>query len=96
MTTKTKSLEKTDKPDTERSQQGLFLHQATPYLQSANGCSSAQRAAGNLAIQRLFRSSGIQAKLSVSQPNDLYEQEANRVAEQVVRMPERGIQFKPG
>jgi hypothetical protein len=30
----------------------------------------------------------LQAKLSVSQPGDLYEEEADRVAEQVMRMPE--------
>jgi peptidoglycan hydrolase-like protein with peptidoglycan-binding domain len=34
----------------------------------------------------------IQAKLRVGQPNDQYEQEADRVAEQVMRMPEPGLQ----
>ena len=32
----------------------------------------------------------IQAKLTIGQPNDKYEQEADRVAEQVMRMPETG------
>ncbi len=32
----------------------------------------------------------IQAKLTIGQPNDKYEQEADRVAEQVMRMPESG------
>ncbi|MDJ0679268.1 MAG: DUF4157 domain-containing protein [Xenococcaceae cyanobacterium MO_167.B52] len=32
----------------------------------------------------------IQAKLTIGQPNDKYEQEADRVAEQVMRMPEPG------
>lgn len=31
---------------------------------------------------------GIQAKLTINQPGDVYEQEADRVAEQVMRMPE--------
>jgi hypothetical protein len=31
---------------------------------------------------------GIQAKLEIGQPNDKYEQEADRVADQVMRMPE--------
>jgi len=30
----------------------------------------------------------IQAKLAVGQPCDIYEQEANRVADEVMRMPE--------
>src|SRR2546423_758423 len=35
--------------------------------------------------------SGLQAKLTINQPGDVYEQEADRVAEQVMRMPARGI-----
>jgi len=42
-----------------------------------------QRALGNEAFGRF-----IQAKLKVNQPGDVYEQEADRVAEQVMRMPE--------
>jgi hypothetical protein len=45
-----------------------------------------QQMAGNLAVQRLLRSGVIQAKLSVSQPSDPYEQEADRVAQQVTNM----------
>ena len=51
-----------------------------------------QQAAGNLAVQRLFRAGAIQAKLSISQPNDPDEQEADRIADQVLRMPESSIQ----
>ncbi len=39
-----------------------------------------QRKLGNQAIQRL-----VQAKLKISQPGDLYEEEADRIAEQVVQ-----------
>ena len=42
-----------------------------------------QRTMGNEAIGHL-----IQAKLQISQPNDVHEQEADRVAEQVMRMPD--------
>jgi hypothetical protein len=49
---------------------------------------------GDQAVQRLMRSNigfnfskiGIQSKLRLSQPDDVYEQEAERVAEQVIRM----------
>ncbi|MCP4401362.1 MAG: hypothetical protein GY801_29190 [bacterium] len=37
----------------------------------------------------------IQPKLPIGQPDDKYEREADRVAEQVMRIPEPGIQRKP-
>jgi hypothetical protein len=37
----------------------------------------------------------IQAKLTISQPNDRYEQEADRVADEVMRMPEPKVQQQP-
>ena len=43
--------------------------------------------AGNLATQRLLRSGVIRPKLAVSQRGDVHEQEADRVADQVMRMP---------
>jgi rubredoxin len=55
---------------------------------SADRILQLQRTAGNQAVQRLIKSGALQAKLKVGQPNDIYEQEADRVAEQVMRMPE--------
>lgn len=37
----------------------------------------------------------IQSKLTIGQPHDRYEQEADRVAEQVMRMPEPQVQRQP-
>jgi hypothetical protein len=37
----------------------------------------------------------IQAKLTISPPKDRYEEEADRIAEQVMRMPEPRIQRAP-
>src|SRR3990172_8879269 len=48
----------------------------------------AHQTLGNQAMQRLLHSKAIQAKLAVSQPGDPYEQEADRVAAQVLRMSE--------
>jgi len=45
-----------------------------------------QQTHGNQYVQRVV--SGIQAKLVVGQPGDVYEQEADRVADAVMRMPE--------
>jgi hypothetical protein len=45
-----------------------------------------QQTHGNRYVQRIV--AGIQAKLKVGQPGDIYEQEADRVADSVTRMPE--------
>ena len=47
-----------------------------------------QRTVGNQAVQRMVRSGALQAKLRIGQPGDVYEQEADRVADAVMRMPE--------
>ena len=65
------------------------------------------RTLGNQAVQRLFQSGAIQAKLSIGKSNDIYEQEADRVAERVMNSGGKGegsgvrggdgiIQTKPG
>jgi len=50
---------------------------------------------GNQGVQRLLRAGVIQAKLEVSQPGDNLEQEADRVAEQVLRMPQAELPDTP-
>lgn len=49
-----------------------------------------ERAIGNRAIGQL-----IQAKLTIGSPNDKYEQEADRVADEVMRMPDPRLQRQP-
>ncbi len=51
-----------------------------------------QRTIGNRALEGLLRSGFIQAKLSIGQPGDMYEQEADRMADHVMRMPGSGIE----
>ncbi len=46
--------------------------------------------AENLAIQRAFGGGIVQPKLTISQPDDPYEKEADRVAHEVMRMPVDG------
>jgi len=55
-----------------------------------------QRTVGNQAVQRLLRSGTLQAKLRIGQPGDVYEQEADRVADEVMRMPEPEVQRQVG
>ncbi len=49
-----------------------------------------QQTIGNQAVGRI-----IQAKLKIGQPGDKYEQEADSVADAVLRMPDPLIQRKP-
>jgi hypothetical protein len=46
-------------------------------------------------ISRILRSTGAQAKLTVGQPNDEYEQEVDRIADQVMAMPDPKLQRQP-
>ncbi len=57
---------------------------------------SLQKSIGNRGVAQLYRPGFLQAKLTIGQANDIYEQEADRVADQVMRMPEPAIQAKPG
>jgi hypothetical protein len=54
-----------------------------------------QRSIGNRGVGKLFRSGLLQAKLRIGQPNDIYEQEADRVADQVMRMSDSAFSVKP-
>jgi hypothetical protein len=53
--------------------------------QRANLIARLQQTYGNCYVQRLLSAMAIQAKMSVNAPNDIYEQGADRVVEQVVR-----------
>ena len=61
-----------------------------PSSNRASALLALQQTHGNRYVQRMV--TGIQAKLKVGQPGDKYEQEADRVAEQVMRMPEPQVQ----
>ena len=63
---------------------------------SADSILFLQRTVGNRAVSRLIRSGGLQAKFRIGQPGDVYEQEADRVADEVMRMPEPGLQRQVG
>src|SRR3954470_6542687 len=90
MTTgKVKSIEKTPKVPESPSPSRASARQPDVGL-SAAGCdaTSIPQMAGNLAVQQLFRAGAIQAKLEISQPGDPDEEEADRVADRVMRMTE--------
>ena len=61
-----------------------------PSSDRASALLALQQTHGNQYVQRVV--TGIQAKLKVGQPGDVYEQEADRVADAVMQMPEPGVQ----
>lgn len=54
-----------------------------------------QRTIGNQIIQKLLKSRVIHAKLKMGQPGDKYEQQADRMAEQVIHVPDPKVQRQP-
>ncbi|MFO8101361.1 MAG: DUF4157 domain-containing protein [Dehalococcoidia bacterium] len=67
------------------------LRSADP-VQRARIIHDLQHTHGNAYVQRLFNSSDVQAKLSVSSPEDEYEQEADAVGEALARATEEQVQ----
>src|SRR5438876_9656148 len=68
-------------------------HAARNYqnLPDSSGIAALQQSAGNLVVQQFFGSRVIQAKLSVSQPNDPDEQEADQVADRIMQTARPGV-----
>jgi hypothetical protein len=87
---KVKSIEKNQKASEPSSPIRAFAREPGPDVsQTAFDAAMVSQMAGNLAVQQLFRARVIQHKLAVSAPDDPYEREADGVADEVMRMPER-------
>jgi len=80
---KAKTSEKTETAKGSAARTSTRAHAPSP-LQSGFALTDMQQAAGNLAMQRFLRTGMIQAKLTVSSPGNMYEQEADRVADHVL------------
>lgn len=50
-----------------------------------------QQTLGNRGVQRLIKSGAVQAKLKIGKPNDKYEQQADHMADKVMRMTEGSL-----
>ena len=78
--------------ETNKKRSAPAARKARPYVHHPMGpVQQAQQAE----IRRILRSTGTQAKLTIGQPNDKYEQEADRVADRVMTMPDSGLQRQP-
>ncbi|MGD8590011.1 MAG: DUF4157 domain-containing protein [Chromatiales bacterium] len=80
MYTKTQQAKTEAGKESERSRTSSTPHFSYPVLKL-------QRKYGNQIVQRLLQTGAIQAKLRIGQPDDKYEQEADRFADQVMHMP---------
>ena len=80
------------KPTIAAGQRQLSSHPRSPAAGSTHPILQLQKTVGNRALEHLLRSRPIQAKLAISQPGDIFEQEADRIADHVMRMPDPTIQ----
>jgi hypothetical protein len=69
---------------------GSLRHRSPAPAAALHPLLALQQRAGNLSVQQLLRGRGIQAKLTVSQPSDPAEREADQVADHVMRAPAAG------
>jgi len=91
MSTGTKAPSKSESPS-HSSAPARTHNQATSSAGAGTGgLAHIQQPAGNLAIQQLLNAGAIKAKLTISQPNDPDEQEADRVADHIMRMEDPGL-----
>ncbi|MEP0916982.1 DUF4157 domain-containing protein [Leptolyngbya sp. DQ-M1] len=79
--------EEQEKDETESIQAKVFPGQGLTHFSQSYG----QRVT-EMGVQNASRVPMLQRKLTIGQPNDLYEQEADRMADQVMRMPERSLE----
>ncbi len=88
------AIQYTKLPETKRNSPLLIQRtkSSQPIKSPADRILFLQRTIGNQAVQRLIKSGTLQTKLKIGQPGDKYEQEADRVADAVMRMPEPGVQ----
>ena len=71
------------------------VHQPSPLSHVApSPIDRLQRGIGNRAVSSLLRSPAVQTKLTISDPGDEYEREADSVADHVMRMPDPMVQRK--
>lgn len=95
METRMKTLEKVGKTPEAFSRLPASPRSFEPSLPPGRfGFSHVQQTAGNLAIQHMFQSGLVQAKLVVSRSDDPYEREADSMADRVLHMAEPKVQRK--
>jgi hypothetical protein len=88
MNARIKAADKASVPKPEASAaRGLQTECVSSYSSPCEQLMHLQRTVGNQAVHRLLDAGFVQAKLTIDRPGDIHEQEADRVADQVMQMP---------
>lgn len=74
----------------QKAQRGV-LHSISPFSHAADFDPQGSRSR----VRQILRGPRLQPKLTIGAPDDIYEQEAERVADEVMRLPEPGLQAAP-
>lgn len=92
-----KSIQSVSRKDIQKTGMSPFtaVNTSKTVVNPKSGHARLQSACGNQHLQRLLRGGVLQGKLTVNQPGDVYEQEADRVADAVMRMPAPGSLAEP-
>lgn len=90
MSTATKSPAKSESPTHSPASARAHSPAKSSAVAGPGGLAYVQQSAGNLAIQQLLNAGAIKAELTISQPNDPDEQEADAVADRIMRMEDPG------
>jgi len=88
-------LGSTKKPATKRENRPSQTQKTGPFQSFSSPVEQIlffQRTIGNQAVRRLIKSGVLQAKFRIGHPGDIYEQEADSVADSVMRVPEPQVQ----
>ena len=93
MTTRAASQKQSETPARSRKADRSVARLTDPV---SDRMASLHETVGNRAVQRLYESGLLQAKLGIGRAGDRFEQEADGVADQVMRLPEPRVQAKPG
>lgn len=89
----------TNKADTKSNSEPPLVRKnfAHPSLSSPGGyIVRMQRTLGNQTVQRLYEEGKLQASLKIGRADDVFEREADKVADSILSMPDPAVQMKPG
>jgi hypothetical protein len=94
MTTATVNFQTTRKPTTSQKSRHQPAH--TSLLQRKCACGGTPGLTGECEECARKKRLGLRTKLTVSEPGDFYEQEADRIADAVMRMPDESVRRQDG
>lgn len=71
------------------------LSGSLPWRMTATSAADSNWHIGRTEVRKILRGPSLQTKLAIGAPDDVYEQEADRVADEVMRMLDPRLQTAP-